>query len=123
LGLERVFNHGEVPNAQEFSAQFDLLVVPLLRGAGIRVKIVEAMAKGIPVATTLVGASGLDMEDQECILHSKPEDMAQRLSDLIESPERLEQMRVSSIKAIEHRFDLKKIGKDLLEFYAKHVQS
>lgn len=122
-GLERVFNHGEVPNAQEFSDQFDLLVVPLLRGAGIRVKIVEAMANGIPVATTLIGASGLDMEDQECILHSKPEDMAQSLSDLIESPERLEQMRVSSIKAIEHRFDLKKIGSDLLEFYAEHVQS
>ena len=55
-----VVNHGEVPDAESFSTEFDLLVVPLLRGAGIRVKIVEAMAKGIPVATTGKGVAGLD---------------------------------------------------------------
>lgn len=51
--------YGEVENAQAFMADQDILVVPLLSGSGIRVKILEAMALGIPVITTTVGNAGL----------------------------------------------------------------
>ena len=36
-----------------------VVVVPLLFGAGVKLKVVEAMANGVPVVTTAVGAQGL----------------------------------------------------------------
>lgn len=120
--IEGVFNHGEVDDADAFNAQFDLLVVPLLRGAGIRVKIVEAMAKGIPVATTAKGAAGLDVEDQMCLVHAEPEAFESALSDLIDHPERLASMREQARQVVCNRFDRKQIGERVMAFYDEHVQ-
>jgi hypothetical protein len=37
----------------------DVVIAPLRFGAGVKGKVVEAMARGVPVATTAVGAQGL----------------------------------------------------------------
>ena len=37
----------------------DVVVVPLLRGAGVKFKVVEALSAGVPVVTTTVGAEGI----------------------------------------------------------------
>lgn len=44
----------------ELYNQVRLVVVPLRYGAGIKGKVIEAMAKGVPVVTTDVGAEGID---------------------------------------------------------------
>ncbi len=46
-----------------------LLVVPLRAGSGVRLKILESMAAGVPVVSTTVGAEGLHMRHgQELLL-------------------------------------------------------
>ena len=117
-----VVNHGEVPDAEAFCAQFDLLVVPLLRGAGIRVKIVEAMAKGIPVATTSKGVAGLDLEDRQCIAHGPPEQLDDLLDGILNQPEQLRTMAERSREIAMERFDRKRIGRELMLFYDAHAQ-
>lgn len=119
--VPRVFNHGEVESAAAFSRGKDLLVVPLLRGAGIRVKIVEALANSIPVATTTVGASGLALEDSNGVLVAEPQDMAAELSELIHQQERLDAMARSGLDIVQTKYDRRQIGKDLLAFYSQHV--
>jgi glycosyltransferase involved in cell wall biosynthesis len=37
-----------------------VLVYPLTRGTGVKVKILEALATGIPIVTTRAGAEGID---------------------------------------------------------------
>ena len=117
-----VVNHGEVPDAESFSTEFDLLVVPLLRGAGIRVKIVEAMAKGIPVATTGKGVAGLDLEDRQCIVHGPPEELGDLLDGILNQPEQLRTMAQRSRDIAMERFDRKRIGRELMLFYDAHAQ-
>ncbi len=51
--------HGFVDDIQPFLDSAHLLIVPLLSGGGIRVKIVEAMAAGIPVLSTSKGCEGI----------------------------------------------------------------
>lgn len=41
-------------------AESDVVIAPLRFGAGVKGKVVEAMARGVPVATTPVGAQGLE---------------------------------------------------------------
>ena len=114
------FNHGEVHDARAFCAAHDVLVVPLLRGAGIRVKIVDAMAQGIPVATTNKGAAGLDMEDKGCLIHAEKDQFGEALSGLLAQPERLEKLRSEGRREVESRFDRKAIAAGLLDFYRQH---
>ena len=120
--LPGAFNHGEVPDARAFCAAHDVLVVPLLRGAGIRVKIVDAMAQGIPVATTNKGAAGLDMENKGCLIHAEKDQFGEALSELLAQPERLEQLRSEGRREVESRFDRKAIAAGLLDFYRQHAR-
>ncbi|MBV8462655.1 MAG: glycosyltransferase [Acidimicrobiales bacterium] len=54
---------GRVPDMAPELARADLVVVPVRYGSGTRIKIIEAFAHHIPVASTTVGAEGLDVTD------------------------------------------------------------
>jgi glycosyltransferase involved in cell wall biosynthesis len=50
-----------------------LFVAPLPEGGGIKIKILEAMARGIPVVTTPVGAEGITTVEDDAIVINDPE--------------------------------------------------
>ncbi|HSG80198.1 MAG TPA: glycosyltransferase, partial [Acidimicrobiia bacterium] len=58
----RVRIHGFVDDISTVKARADVLVAPLLAGSGVRVKVVEALAAGMPVVTTPKGLEGLTAE-------------------------------------------------------------
>ena len=60
-GLENVELHADVPDVRPYLAQCGLMVVPLRIGGGSRLKILEALATGLPVLSTSVGAEGLEL--------------------------------------------------------------
>jgi glycosyltransferase involved in cell wall biosynthesis len=66
LGLpvtEGVEMLGEVDSAGEFLRNLSLLVFPAVGGTGMKVKVLEALACGLPVVTTPSGAEGLAPSD------------------------------------------------------------
>lgn len=52
---------GWVKDSNVFMAQAGTLVTPIQSGSGIRIKLLEAMALGIPCITTTLGAAGIDL--------------------------------------------------------------
>jgi glycosyltransferase involved in cell wall biosynthesis len=112
-----VVNHGEVPDSGAFATERDLLVIPLLRGAGIRVKIVQAMANGIAVATTTKGGHGLGLDNGEGIALDHPDGFADCISEIVRHPERLGQLGEQGMDVALTRFDRRVIARDLMEFY------
>ncbi|QTN31981.1 glycosyltransferase [Akkermansiaceae bacterium] len=52
---------GSVEDVRPYLKGCDLMVVPLLTGGGTRIKILEAMAMGVPVVSTKIGAEGLEL--------------------------------------------------------------
>jgi polysaccharide biosynthesis protein PslH len=50
---------GAVASATDFLRELGVLLYPLTKGSGVKVKVLEAMALGIPVVTTPDGAEGL----------------------------------------------------------------
>jgi len=53
----------DVPLIQPWFDAADVFVAPLRAGTGTRLKILEALAKGLPCVTTTIGCEGLPVED------------------------------------------------------------
>lgn len=57
---------------------------PVAFGTGIKNKVVEAMAMGVPVVTNRVGAEGLDVQhERELFIAETPEEIAQTIEKLL----------------------------------------
>jgi len=76
------------PNdSREAFAAGAVLVVPLRVASGVRMKILEAWARGVPVVTTPEAAQGLEATDgRELLLAREPEEFALALRRLHEEP-------------------------------------
>ncbi len=59
---------GSVPDVRPYYEQATVFIVPLRLGGGTRLKIVEAMAMGLPVVSTTIGVEGLDVRPGENIV-------------------------------------------------------
>jgi glycosyltransferase involved in cell wall biosynthesis len=69
--------HADVADVRPFLAKSGVLVVPLRVGGGSRLKILEALAAGLPVVSTRVGAEGLDLvPGRHLEIADTPEQMA-----------------------------------------------
>lgn len=78
---------GFVPDVNEILDQARVSVAPLLWGVGIKGKVVEAMAGGLPVVTTEVGAQGMRLQSGEHILIADdPGEFADAVLRLLKDP-------------------------------------
>lgn len=59
---------GFVPNILDLYRNCGCVVAPITWGSGTRIKILEAMASGIPVVSTSIGAEGLEVTNREHLL-------------------------------------------------------
>ena len=66
--IDGVTVHGHVDDLAAAYARAAVVVVPLLRGSGTRIKLLEALGAGVPAVTTAVGAAGLGAEDGRHLL-------------------------------------------------------
>lgn len=82
-----------------------LTIIPLKAGGGTRIKILEAMAWGVPVIATPVAAEGLDLVDgDEVLLSATDEGLADMAIGLCLDPERRARQRVRAHQAAWARF-------------------
>lgn len=68
LNWPNVYVHGFVPSAADFMQHYDLMLVPLLSGSGMRIKIIEGMALGKCIISTGIGSEGINCISEENIL-------------------------------------------------------
>jgi len=82
-----------------------LSIVPLTMGGGTRIKILEAMAWGIPVVATRLAVEGLDLtEGEEVLLSGNDEELADLATRLCCDRERMAGLRVRAYDAAWSRF-------------------
>ncbi len=109
---------GEVPDAHEFVNEHNVAVVPLLSGSGMRIKIIESMALGKTVITTLVGAEGIQYtEFEDIIIADNVPKMVENICRLYKHPEEAEAIGLNARRLIEEVYDNKKIINRLEIFY------
>lgn len=95
---------GEVEDVKQLIANSLCAVVPLIHGSGSRLKVLEAMALGVPVVATSVGAGGIHHQETIIIADTAQEfkDQLARLSGTTE--EAYAQMRKQLHEVFYHQY-------------------
>ena len=103
-------------------SRYGVFVCPILSGSGVRVKLLEAFAAGIPVVSTIVGAEGLADKDGElCALSDDPAGFAQRILNLFDDPVAATAMATRARREVESHWDMAAITRKLVDGYREMV--
>lgn len=86
ISNDNIFVTGYVPETQPYLNKSWISIAPLRFGAGMKGKVGEAMAAGLPVVTTDYGAQGLPIVDgKDMLIANSSEDFFKKVDNLISS--------------------------------------
>jgi glycosyltransferase involved in cell wall biosynthesis len=110
--------HGPVPDAIAFLQQYDIVVVPVLSGSGVRLKMLEAMAQGKAIVTTTVGAQGLAVvHGRELLIADDPAQFATLVLQLLADPELAARLRQNAQAYVAQHHSMNSMLDSLERFY------
>jgi len=102
---------GFVPDLSPVFQASRVMVVPLRHGGGTRLKILEALAWGLPVVTTSLGASGLGLLDgQHALIADDPAAFAAAIRRLFEDDRLWASLSTNGRTFVERHFSWRRIG-------------
>jgi glycosyltransferase involved in cell wall biosynthesis len=111
---------GFVPDVRPYLESSVCMVAPLLQGAGIKVKVIEAMGAGLPVVGNAVAVEGIPARDGVHYLHAeKPEDYVRRFDAIREGRVDLRAMSAKAKELVAATFNLEKS----YEAYKKAIEA
>jgi len=109
--------HGFVEDLGPLFRTSRLFVAPLPEGGGIKIKILEALARGIPVVTTPVGAEGIATADDDVMIIAPADGtFAPRLLAALDDP-RAEERARRARRLMEEKFGWEAITRRLAGIY------
>jgi glycosyltransferase involved in cell wall biosynthesis len=105
-----------VPSVLPYLQCATACVVPLAIGGGTRVKVLEALACGVPVVSTTLGCEGIDIVDGESVLLADaPQAFADAVCRVLADPSLAESLAERG-RAVAQRYDWDAIGERLDAF-------
>jgi glycosyltransferase involved in cell wall biosynthesis len=116
--LPQVEVTGTVDDVRPWYRSAIVVVVPLRTGSGTRLKILEAMAAGVPVVSTRLGAEGLDVTDGiDIVLAETALETMNSVDELVRSPERRGAIAAAARELARNHYDWPILGARLLEVH------
>jgi polysaccharide biosynthesis protein PslH len=110
----RVDAVGFVAATRPYVERSRALLVPLRYGGGTRVKILEALAQGLPVVSTSMGCEGLGLEhERDVLIADDPPAFAKCIDRVLEDDELCRRLSANGRETVEKYFDWSRIGATL----------
>lgn len=111
---------GYVDDVRPYIATADIYIVPLRFGSGTRIKIMEAMAMGLPIVSTKKGAEGLPVADCGIILCDDVTEFTKSIIKLADDDQKRKDFSKKNREFAQENFDWKKIfAKQALPLYER----
>ncbi|TVQ42170.1 MAG: glycosyltransferase, partial [Wenzhouxiangella sp.] len=105
LDAEGVIVHGFVEDLDPYLAGCRVSVAPLRYGAGVKGKVNQAMAHGLPVVATTCAAEGMFLvHDQDVLMADSAEALAAEIVRLHEDPELWARLSAAGLANVERHF-------------------
>jgi glycosyltransferase involved in cell wall biosynthesis len=112
-----------IPHARDAYRTASVMVAPIKGAGGTRLKILEAMASGLPVVSTSTGVAGLDLvSGKHALISDDVEELASLTVKLLKNKKLARTIGGAGQKYIKKHFDWKSIVKLHDEIYAKALK-
>jgi sugar transferase (PEP-CTERM/EpsH1 system associated) len=124
LVCDRIHVTGSVDDVRPFYTAAVAAVVPLRSASGTRLKVLEAMAAGVPVVSTSIGAEGIELEDDVHLLFADaPREIVSAVGKLLLSSETRSRLTHAARELVSNAYDWSAIGKRLYGIHAALMES
>lgn len=115
---------GEVESSSAFIDDYNVMVVPLQSGSGMRIKIIEGMARGKCIVTTKVGAEGIEAKNgKDIFIATSATETINTLTHLMQNSEEIEKCAENAYIFVQENYNNKQIVEELRQFYALHLRN
>ncbi len=109
---------GTVADLREIYRQSRVVAAPIFWGSGVRIKILEGLAAGLPLVTTALAAEGLPLKhEQHALFAETPQTFAAALVRILQAPALGAQLGDAGRKLIADQYDWQAIGQQLHQQY------
>ena len=113
---------GYVPDLTPHLETAAVMVVPVRVGGGMRVRILEGFARGIPMVATSLGLEGIEAKSERHILVADtPAEFAGAVVRLLQDRQLQEEMTASARLLVERKYDWRRVLAPLDEIYCPAV--
>jgi hypothetical protein len=104
LGSDDVVMHGYVNSPTDAFDACRVFVAPLRFGAGIKGKVISALAHGVPTVCSSIAAEGIPMDETGLVVCSDPKDWAAQIVALYEDEKRWKTLSELGLSAAKNRY-------------------
>ena len=114
----------QVESSVEFYKTFDIMLVPLWSGSGLRIKLVEGLAYGKAIITTSIGAEGIPyLANKHLMIADSSKDFKNAIITLIKNQSLKLDLQNEARALAEAEFNYKIIAEKLIVFYQRLLKS
>jgi polysaccharide biosynthesis protein PslH len=97
---------GYVADPEPYWARSQVFVVPLRAGGGMRVKILDAWAQGLPIVSTTIGAEGLAFgAGEDILIADTPKAFAEAVLSILKNADLARRLAAGGRETLERRYD------------------
>jgi polysaccharide biosynthesis protein PslH len=121
---DHIVIRGYVPEIQQEIPKYEVAVVPLRIGGGVRIKILESFAMKIPVVSTKIGCEGIEVTDSENILiGDTSKAFAEQVIKLLIDKKLREHISNNAYSFVEQKYRWEVIAMQLEDIYKNIISS
>jgi glycosyltransferase involved in cell wall biosynthesis len=114
--------HGFVADLREAQRHAAIFIAPLKSGGGSKLKVLEALAGGLPLVSTAQGVSGLQLEaGRDYLAGETAETLAKAAARLLDDTSQAAVMGESGRRYVQAKHDWQNIAQQLEAFYQQHL--
>lgn len=108
-GNERIIFTGRVEDLRPYIKATSVFLSPIAFGTGIKTKILEAFAMGMPVITNSVGIEGIEAENgKHCIISDDSKELAVHLDELLHNEKKRNELARNAQQLAKDRYQWEK---------------
>ena len=109
---------GYLDDIRQTAQDCGVFIVPLRSGSGVRIKILNALAMGLPVISTSLGVEGLDVINGEhLIIADTDKAFADAVIRLLNDSKLADELGENGRKLISEKYSLESTSKNILDIY------